>query len=96
MALVALHWTGSCRSYLSHRKSFVSIESGKSNSQSLDFGVPQGSILGPILFMLYTSPIGDIVRGYDINFHLYADDSQPFQRHLCLSWIMLSQHLRLV
>ena len=32
----------------------------------------------PILFMLYTSPIGDIVRSYDINFHLYGDDSQLY------------------
>ena len=40
-------------------------------SQTSDF-------LGPILFVLYTSPIGNIVRSYDINFHLYTDDSQLY------------------
>ena len=58
---IALDWF---RSYLSNRKCFISIENGLSNLRSLNCGVPLGSVLGPILFMLYTSPIGDVVRSY--------------------------------
>ena len=45
---------------------------------SLSTGVPQGSVLGPLLFTLYTSPIGQIVNNWGISHQQYADDTQLF------------------
>ena len=72
---LALRWF---ESYLSDRSFQVSVQGGISTSRSFQCGVPQGSILGPILFLMYTSPIGDILREHCINFHLYADDTQLY------------------
>ena len=64
------------RSYLSDRSHFVCTRGVRSTTRSLSCGVPQGSVLGPILYLLYVSPLGDIVRRCNMGFHFYADDTQ--------------------
>lgn len=63
-------------SYLSDRSQAVQVGDAKSDPAALDCGVPQGSVLGPILFTMYTSSLGALLREQDVSYHLYADDSQ--------------------
>ena len=73
----ALKWI---QSYLSDRSQAVVLknevgETVRSNNIEVSMGVPQGSVLGPLLFTLFTTPLGDICRQYNQEFHLYADDT---------------------
>ena len=69
----ALAWL---RSYLSNRIQAVSVAGVTSSPQRLHWGVPQGSVLGPILFILYSSPMHDIPPRFSVCDHYYADDTQ--------------------
>jgi hypothetical protein len=71
----ALSWF---RSYLSDRSQSVVIENVKSEKSILEFGVPQGSILGPKQFIQYTAPLVEIARKHGIKLHMYADDTQLY------------------
>ena len=65
-------------SYLASRKYYVQVGGYKSSLRSLDSGVPQGSVLGPLLYVLYTSPVADIIKSHDLQYHFYADDAQLY------------------
>ncbi len=69
----ALSWF---RSYLTGRTQSVVIQGTRSAEQDLNYGVPQGSVLGPILFCAYTAPLGTLLQSHGVDYHFYADDSQ--------------------
>lgn len=64
------------KSYLSSRQQFVSIDSKKSDYLSVKKGVPQGSILGPVLFLLYINDITEVQ--YTPEIKMFADDTSIF------------------
>ena len=72
---VPLSWF---QSYLTQRSYSVKIGKCVSNGILLLFGVPQGSILGPILFILYISEIENIAKQFGFKIHIYADDTQLY------------------
>ena len=70
---IALKWF---RSYLTNRLQFALIEGFRSQSCELKCGVPQGFVLGPILYVLNTAPLTDTLRFHEMQFHFYAEDAQ--------------------
>ena len=71
----ALAWF---KSYLSGRQQTVAIGKTYSKPYILDFSVPQGSVLGPKKYCMYTRPLGDIIQKHGLTYHLYEDDSQLY------------------
>ena len=66
------------RSYLSNRTQIVQIGNKQSKPKPLNYGVPQGSVLGPLLFTIYTLPLGDIIKHNNTNYQIYADDNELY------------------
>ena len=69
----ALDWI---KSYLTGRTHTVVIGKDHSSSHVLSQGVPQGSVMGPILFTMYTSPLESLIDQHGVNKMFYADDTQ--------------------
>ena len=65
-------------SYLQNRLQSVKIKDTFSDKVTLSYGVPHGSVLGLVLFTLYTTPLSAIISSFDINHYLYADDTQIY------------------
>ena len=72
---VALNWI---RSYLTNRIQSIYINRTASKPSNLIFGVPQGSVLGPKFFCIYSGPISNIAHLHGLEVHLYADDTQLY------------------
>ena len=65
-------------SYLNERYQTVSIDGELSKPVRMTYSVPQGSVLGPKNYILYTKPVGAICKKHGLNHHFYADDSQLY------------------
>ena len=71
----ALEWL---HSYLTDRSQSVVLNGSMSKSVHLTFSVPQGSVLGPLLFVLYTKDVTGIIESHGLFGHCYADGTQIY------------------
>ena len=86
----ALRWS---LSYLTDRQQFVQVNDKQSQFMDVQFGVPQGSILGPVLFNLYVNDMRNSIQD-GFNCHQYADDTTIYQhcKPKCLQTCILNMN----
>ena len=66
------------KSYLSNCKQKVKLGNRFSDAFSLPYRVPQGSVLGPLRFTLYTTSLSNIISNFNVTHHLYGDDTKIY------------------
>ena len=71
----ALNWVSS---YLVCRRQSVRVGEKQSPIINCEYGVPQGSVLGPLLFTLYISPVAEVINSFQVKQTQYADDTQLY------------------
>jgi Reverse transcriptase (RNA-dependent DNA polymerase) len=66
------------RSFLIGRTQYVGVRASRSSPVTCLSGVPQGSVLGPLLFATYISPVDNVIAAHHVHLHQYADDTQLY------------------
>ena len=72
---MVLRWI---ESYLKDRPQCIALDKILSPPRYLSCGVPQGSVLGPLVFLLYIAPLEDIISADGFDAMMYADDTQLY------------------
>ena len=67
-------------SYLENREQCVAIGESQSEPTTLQYGVPQGCVLGPGLFTVYTGTLAFLLEAHGVSYHFFADDTQLYFR----------------
>jgi len=67
------------KSYFTDRSQFVFMDGYRSKVGSVHTGVPQGSVLGPLLFSMYIYPLRQLLHSLNLNYHCYADNTQIYR-----------------
>ena len=78
-------------SYLQDRTQTVTVNEVKSSPSLLTCGVPQGSVLEPILFILYTQTLSGVISHHSVSHHMFADDTELYKSTSTSEAFTLSQ-----
>ena len=83
-------------SYLSDRSQSVIFDGVVSASRTFVYGVPQGSVLGPVLFTFYFQLLSDVISDHICDYHKYTDDTELSKVHHLITSFMFSPVFRRV